>query len=152
MLSSDPKSVQLFLATYQLSGFLGHDARIFLLDRPVLVARMHFDTLCTNLKALQDAEIPDSTILGNDVPFMTYNSQTLKKRLDTYLSCPELGFLSYNSMFPVLLKNIDTAVVRVRALRAIDRSQITIKACTCPPDEYTMFLSFIWNLFFKILI
>ena len=136
MLSSDPKSVKLFLITYQYSGFLGHEARTLLLDRPVLVARMNFETLSTNLRALQDAEIPDSTILANDVTFMTYNSQSLSKRLETYLSGPELGFLSFNPMFPVLLKNIETAVIRVRALRTIDRSQITIRACTCPPEEY----------------
>ena len=125
----------MFLSANSLSGFLGQDARTFLLGQTALLPQLHYDTIKTNLKSLQNAEIPDSTILANCTTLLTYNPHVLADRLMVFTSCPEISFLSYNMKFPVLLENIETVVVRVQGLRRSERSSITITACMCPPSE-----------------
>ena len=134
MLRCDPKSISLFLDKYS-NGFLNQPALEFLLKHPEISCHLDFDTLQLNLDVLTQFGVPLANIARHFPQLLVSDSYQLNEKIQRLNSYPELRAFSRHIELPKLLENIEIVLLRVEALRAIDKRLITFSACTCSPKE-----------------
>lgn len=134
LLRCDPKSISLFLNKYG-DGFLNQPALEFLLKHPEISCHLDYDTLRLNLELLLKFGIPAGSIAQHFPNLLISDSYQLKDKVQRLNSHPELKAFCKHPDFPKLLDNIETVLLRVEALRGIDKRLITFTACTCSPKE-----------------
>lgn len=79
--------------------------------------------------------VPLSNIADHFPHLLVSDSYQLNEKIQRFDSYSELKAFSRHPELPKLLDNVEIVLLRVEALRAIDKRLITFTACTCSPKE-----------------
>ena len=87
---------------------------------------MHIDvdTLKENLSILKRFSFPDHIIQAN-LELLSRNPDQLRKQLSEMSQYPELSVLYHHPKFAKSLNKIDTAIIRLEAMRNVDKRHVS---------------------------
>jgi len=133
LLRSDSTSLRKLIDTYP--RFLGDEIGPVLMRHPVLCT-FNFDNMEQNLKQLSYVKFPVSTLIRH-LDLLNEEPWQLREKLIHIERYPEMRVLCHNPRFPEVFKNIETATLRLEALRSVNQRNISLKAINqCNNSSY----------------